>query len=69
MTDQKILGNFIMFNKSIGKGSFSKIYIGKSIFNDGKVAIKKIKITKHKKFISLILNGWIGDWQTIKGMS
>ena len=54
MTDQKILGNFIMFNKSIGKGSFSKIYIGKSIFNDGKVAIKKIKITKHKKFISLI---------------
>ena len=54
MTDQQILGNFIMFNKRIGRGSFSKIYIGKSIFNNNKVAIKKIRIKEQKKFINLI---------------
>ena len=54
MTDQQILGNFIMFNKRIGRGSFSKIYIGKYIFNNNKVAIKKIRIKEQKKFINLI---------------
>ena len=54
MNVQQVIGDFVIYKKSIGKGSFSKIYMGKSILNNELVAIKKIKISKQKKFINLI---------------
>ena len=54
MSNQTVLGNYVMMNKSIGKGSFSKIYAGYTIFNNCKVAIKKIKLSKYRKKMNLL---------------
>ena len=38
-----ILGNYKIQKKSIGKGSFSKIYVGTSISTGEQIAVKIIK--------------------------
>ena len=41
MNVQQVIGDFVIYKKSIGKGSFSKIYMGKSILNNELVAAQK----------------------------
>ena len=37
----------------LGKGSFSKVYLGKNIINDENIAIKLIVIPKCKNFVDI----------------
>ena len=37
----------------LGKGSFSKVYLGKNIINDENVAIKLIDIPKCNNFVDI----------------
>ena len=43
MSERTVLGNYILLNKSIGRGAFSKIYAGYTLFSNKDVAIKRIK--------------------------
>ena len=54
MSERTVLGNYILLNKSIGKGAFSKIYAGYTLFSNKNVAIKKIKSEKYKKKSKLL---------------
>ena len=44
------LGNYKIQRKSIGKGSFSKIYVGTAISTGEQIAVKIIKKTLKKTF-------------------
>lgn len=54
MSERTVLGNYILLNKSIGRGAFSKIYAGYTLFSNKSVAIKRIKSYKYKKNTKLI---------------
>ena len=34
MSERTVLGNYILLNKSIGRGAFSKIYAGYTLFSN-----------------------------------
>ena len=50
------LGDYIYINKSIGNGSFSKVYKGKNMITNNNVAIKKIKSYKLSNNLKQRLN-------------
>lgn len=50
------LGDYVYINKSIGKGSFSRVYKGKNMITNKDVAIKKIKVNKLGKQLLNRLN-------------
>lgn len=54
MSERTVLGNYILLNKSIGRGAFSKIYAGYTLFSNKDVAIKRIKHSKYKKNSKLL---------------
>ena len=54
MSERTVLGNYILLNKSIGRGAFSKIYAGYTLFSNKDVAIKRIKNSKYKKNSKLL---------------
>ena len=54
MSERTVLGNYILLNKSIGRGAFSKIYAGYTLFSNKNVAIKRIKNSKYKKNSKLL---------------
>ena len=54
MTERTVLGNYILLNKSIGRGAFSKIYAGYTLFSNKDVAIKRIRHSKYKRKSNLL---------------
>ena len=54
MSERTVLGNYILLNKSIGRGAFSKIYAGYTLFSNKDVAIKRIRNSKYKKNTKLL---------------
>ena len=54
MSERTVLGNYILLNKSIGRGAFSKIYAGYTLFSNKNVAIKRIKNSKYKRNTKLL---------------
>ena len=48
------INNYVFSRENcLGKGSFSKVYLGKNIINDENIAIKLIDITKCKNFVDI----------------
>ena len=44
-----INNDFIIYNKQLGKGSYSSVFLGWDLHNSNEVAIKKIKLKSLRK--------------------